>query len=249
MRGGGGRGGRGRGRFGRGGGGASQDLIRDNLEDLGLEYGDIFKKNENNLDSSLGGDPASYTLYPTIDMVPPPNVQTLSEKQIYLIQYNNILQSRCQDSPCFVSTTIESKDIERRSDLKKRAAPTVGLYDYIMTQYNGLQVEANKFIPPELLDSRALSGLKPTQQKSKAARITKGMDEATLQKLEQAEKTGGGTDNVAKEDEEEDAENEGEAEEVDDFELDDDYGVDHYASDNEAGGGDGDMDGGDGGDF
>jgi len=49
---------------------------------------------ENNLDSSLGGDPTSYTLYPTIDMVPPPNVQTLSEKQIYLIQYNNILQSR-----------------------------------------------------------------------------------------------------------------------------------------------------------
>jgi len=75
-----------------------------------------------------------------------------------------------------------------------------------MTQYNGLQSEANKFIPSELLDSRALSGLKPTLQRSKAARVTKGLDEAALQKLEQAEKTGGGAETVAKEDEEEDDE-------------------------------------------
>jgi hypothetical protein len=32
--------------------------------------------------------------YPTIDLVPPPNIQHLPEKQLYLIEGNNIVQTR-----------------------------------------------------------------------------------------------------------------------------------------------------------
>lgn len=79
-----------------------------------------------------------------------------------------------------------------------------------MENFNGIAEEALKYIPSELLDSRsqfllvitrfmynvlfivhrrALRGLKPIQSKSAMSIKNKGLDDATLQKLEQAEKT------------------------------------------------------------
>ena len=81
--------GRGRGRGGRfgGRGGLAQELIRDNLEDLGLDYSDAIGTCSNN-DFSARNE-----LYPSIDLVHPKDVDTLSEKQMYIIHQNNVINN------------------------------------------------------------------------------------------------------------------------------------------------------------
>ena len=63
----------------------AQELIRDNLEDLGLDYSDTLTNNNNNNSS---------VLYPPIDLVSPRDVDRLGDKQLYIISQNNAISNK-----------------------------------------------------------------------------------------------------------------------------------------------------------
>jgi hypothetical protein len=98
--------GRGRGRGGRFGGRGSitQDLIRDNMEDLGMDLNNTFD------------DRIPPPLYPPIE-IPAPS--TLSEEDVYCVQKMREVSYRFQTSPYYMSRKIEQKDIARYSDKKR----------------------------------------------------------------------------------------------------------------------------------
>jgi hypothetical protein len=121
-----------------------------------------------------------------------------------------------------------------------RDGDKVSLLDCINTS----SADASNYIPFELLDGSALGrrglGQSVSTGEDGLTASKKRRDELLLQKLEKAEATGG-SGQPEKRGEEEDDDIEGAMEgEEDEFELDDDYGVDHYASDD---GGDYDDDG------
>ena len=93
----GGRGGRGRGgRFGRQS--VTQDLIRDNLEDLGEDAFQIID------------DRTPPPLYPPVPLVVP---SSLSADEIFSVQKMREVTERLRKSPYFLSQRTEEKDIIR----------------------------------------------------------------------------------------------------------------------------------------
>ena len=100
----GGRGGRGRGgRFGRQS--VTQDLIRDNLEDLGEDAFQIID------------DRTPPPLYPPVPLVVP---SSLSADEIFSVQKMREVTERLRKSPYFLSKRTEEKDIIRYSDKNRR---------------------------------------------------------------------------------------------------------------------------------
>ncbi|KAJ1432643.1 hypothetical protein B484DRAFT_26150 [Ochromonadaceae sp. CCMP2298] len=102
----GGRGGGRGGRFGgRGGASVTHELIRDNLEDLGL---DSFTHIE---------DRSPPPLYPHLDG-PLPIIPT--EEDIWYVYKMRELEARMRLSPFHLARSVEQQDIERYSDTRKR---------------------------------------------------------------------------------------------------------------------------------
>eukprot|EP01041_Mallomonas_annulata_P005283 gene5283-10573_t len=210
------RGGRGGGRGGRfGRGSVTQDLVRDNMEDLGLDQRQMM--------SELGPPP----LYPPISMQGPCR---LSEDDLFCVQKMRDITHRFQSSPYHLVRKQEAKDIQRYSDQHRTSATKkVGLLDCINTSTD----DAAKYIPFELLDGGGAMGGRIAGTMTAASDAAKRKDESAFLKLEQQERAGAGGAAQARtnaDGKEDGSDNE--------LELDADYGVDHYASDNDNSGDD-----------
>lgn len=215
SRGSGGRGGRGggRGRFS-GRGSVTQDLIRDNLEDLGLDaFHHVDDRNPQ----------------PLFPMVPIPVPVDISSSDRYLITKMRETMFRLQKSPFVLKRKVEEDDIHRYSDKYRKDTVKISARQKINEIVSNIQT----YIPQELLDSN----LKTSSNKKK-----KDDGFQDLEKAENAGKSGDRDKDKPKGEDESDEENNEELDEdIDDD--DDDYLVDHYASDNDDGGGGGGDDG------
>lgn len=199
----GGRGGRGGGRFGKVS--VTQDLVRDNMEDLGMDQRQLMVDMTKPL-----------PLYPPISMQGPTK---LNEEDQFSVQKMREITQRFQTSSYFLARKQEEQDIDRYSDKnRKKTTSTASLLECINTGSD----DAARYIPFELLDSSMFS----TSQAGGAKLPSKRVDR-NLTALEQQEKDGGTGARGEKPNEGSDIEEE-EEEEV---EEDADYGVDHYASD------------------
>eukprot|EP01031_Cornospumella_fuschlensis_P037020 gene37020-44921_t len=185
------RGGRGRGRFSRGS--AAQSLLRDNLEDLGMDVA---------LQSQDDRQPPA--LFPPTAQAPP-SLPPSTAAQGAMTQL--LIRQRLADSFLCRGSANSSLRLELFAEKLWGAPPLLA--------------------PPplELLSANA-------QARNNARKA----HDAILARLEQAEGSAqqgdGDKDDADREDGEEDVD--AEAEEVaGEGELEDDYGVDHYASDNE----------------
>jgi DNA-directed RNA polymerase III subunit RPC7 len=227
-------GGRGGGRGGRGGRGSmTQDLIRDNMEDLGLDSYQVID------------DRIPPPLYPEIQ-IPGPN--PLTEEDSFKVQKMRKIAHRLQTSPYYLTRKVEENDIKRHADRHRKANSDLSLFQCINTS----SIDASRYVPSELLDGRPLGGRQAggmngedMDSVSKRESQKRRREKDALQKLENAE--GSGKPGEKKEGEKKEGD-EGEddgldlEENPDEFEMDDDYGVDHYASDDGGGGGDDDGD-------
>lgn len=223
----GGRGGKG-GRGGRGGRGSmTQDLLRDNLEDLGIDNPYNFSQQT-----------APPLLYPPISLQTP---CTVRDKDLFYIQKMREIKQRFQTSPYMLTHESNEKDIERYSDKYRRNTKDVQLLSCI----NASEDDISRYVPLELLAGSSLGKRDSTSVIDKA---NSGGDELSklqrkrrtdidLIKLEQQESAG--TKRTKKDDDDSDVELDNDNDE-DELELEDDYGVDHYASDDAFGGSDDD---------
>jgi hypothetical protein len=179
-----------------------------------------------------------------------------TDTEMYCIGKMREISERLKVSPYHLTRQIESVDIVRYSDRSRKAAVTSqSLTQAINKAINGKAVDAgsdssrlettgSRYIPAELLDSRPLGARPRASAVGKGGRGTKRtIEDVALQRLEQAEMNPGNRDRSAsiigpgtgaegaQRGENEGSDVEGEPEEPDEFEMDDDYGVDHYASD------------------
>lgn len=232
---GGGRGGRG-GRFG-GRGGPSSDLIRENIEDVGLDFAGF---------SSFNHDESNPPpVFPPIEVGAP---LPLQQGDLYLINASHIMKERLKPSPYHLSKNKSVKHtVVKFMDIRKRALVSkASLTDTVLQNSGSDMQEVLKYVPYELIEGRA-SGLYRGNAAEKSA-SRRGKDVASLQRLEQAEGEGGekGEGEAGKGEKkdgkgEDDDDDDEAAIDDDEFEGNDDYGVDHYASD--GGDADGDDDG------
>mmetsp|Transcript_17374 Transcript_17374/g.17461 ORF Transcript_17374/g.17461 Transcript_17374/m.17461 type:complete len:217 (+) Transcript_17374:210-860(+) len=210
------RGGRGGGRFGKVS--LTQDLVRDNMEDLGID--------QRQLMADLNRPP---DLFPPMSMQAP---SRLSDEEQFCVQKMRDITTRFQLSPYYLARKTEENDIERYSDrIRKKAKTTAGLLECINTSSD----DAARYIPFELLDGSEMGGRLAGTMNSSVPVKSKDLN---LSKLEEQERAGGqdATGGNKGQNEGSDLEDEEEAEA--DWELDADYGVDHYASDNDHSGDD-----------
>lgn len=211
----------GRGRGGRGGrGGAvsvTQDLVRDNLEDLGIDQRQIVD----------GSKPIP--LFPNIAMQGP---SKLTEDDIFCVLKMREITNRFQTSPYFQTRKTEEKDIKRYSDKYGSTKDELSVLDCINSSFE----DSARYIPCELLDGNLIGG-----RIAGTMTAVDGSSLKKLQRLEQQELDGGGGRLKTAEEKKDGgggSDNDLEDEMENEQELDDDYGVDHYASDNDNSGDD-----------
>ena len=202
--------------------------MRDNLEDLGLDQYDSSQYQANSLVP---------VLYPVISM---PKQLVLTDEDIFRIQKLREQTHRFATSPYHIrDPRHKEKDIVRYSDkyrIDNSGADTAGhLVEYI----NISKEDAVKFVPSELIDGEVLGGRLHKKSKigsddsSFLKSRKKRNEELALLKLEQQEQDGSkGKPDEMKEGEKKDGVlSDAEEDGLEDSEEDDDYGVDHYASD------------------
>lgn len=216
----GGRGGRGRGGWGRGS--IAHEGRREAIEEFHLDAAEI--------------DQAPPPLYPAIHIEAlQPFTAALNDDEQHLVDKMRDLQRRLVGSPYFLSSKVARPDIRRHSDNSRSSGVNADLSIYDCIRLSGDDV--SKYIPSELLqdDNSKLTSssrqgellrVSDEERISKNGKLAVDLD-GILKRVDNERKAAvEGKPNA--ENEEEDAE---EIEE--EAEYDDDYGVDHYASDNE----------------
>lgn len=163
-------------------------------------------------------------LYPPISISAPIYP---SEDDIFLIVKSRDIAFRIQNSVFHITKKAEEKDIVRYSDRNKTSKGRTNMLQYFSED----NVDTSKYIPAELLAKRP--GAVQTTGTTGSSVANHNPVDINLGRLEQQETA----ETSAKPAEKEDGSDieVADGEEPDEFELDDDYGVDHYASD---GGGD-----------
>ena len=177
---------------------------------------------------------------------------------IFLIEKSRDITFRFQQSPFFIKRKVEENDIVRYSDKRSTTKRSVS-----MIQYLGDKIaDMDDYIPAELLSKRPgrVSGRSSSSSSSSSVATTAAAASTTtkrvaesikdssaktanarvdinLGRLEQQESAETAAKNADKDDGSDVEAADGD--DPDEFELDDDYGVDHYASD---GGGDSNSD-------
>lgn len=217
MRGRGGRGGRGRGRS------ITQDLVRDNLDDLGLQTtsGDDSNEPQKN--------------FPHVSISTP--VHPAGERVFLIEKCRDILyrlehaHSHLKKNSAEDNMTIETFSLDGRlSDVPNDIVGlnenkrTIDMMEYIQEE----DIDSSKYISAELIEQAKIE--RPLLPSSSAAvKRRKDINLGRLERQEKIEKAGKTTEMEAGSDLEA-----GDGDEQDD-DLDDDYGVDHYA-DSDGGG-------------
>ena len=206
------RGGRGRGRS------ITQDLVRDNLDDLGLQT-----SGEDN-DEPLKN-------YPHVSISTP--IHPAGE-QVFLIEKCRDIAYRFERSYTYIAKNAEEDGLDvslggcghsgmQNGRGKKR---TMDMMEYMEEE----GIESTKYISAELIEKSTIQRLSSSSSSGNDKRSNnKDINLGMLERQERIEKAARRTEAEVGSD------LEGDGEEQDDIELDDDYGVDHYA-DSDGGG-------------
>ena len=209
----GGRGGRGRGRYG-GRSSVTQELIRDNIEDLGLEFTAL---------DDRGGPPplypiASKSLMEAILNHPQPN-----NEHRYAIEKTMEFSKRCFQSPYNLDNN--SNDDNNRymypSDNKNNKANNNNIPKDLLELISKGQDEGYPFVPNELIYGISKNKIIPKKR------------DVDLRKFELAEEGKTEGNDGENKNEEDDEDNDNIEIEQDELEMDDDYIVDHNESEDD----------------